>query len=1253
MSQVPNLIVPIHLLALCTGQETTATLMGPTATFAEFPSWPAGSAQPSGKPYLSSSVTSFPDSSATPGVHLHWSLPDALTRGQHDRDSGSVTFPQVPNRWLVSRISTRDDDPTPRIKSWVIESNQQRTVDTGQGCPTMPYNDIEAQQQYYRYMGGYADYDLWQESGCDNALSAVGYGEPSFAAYYPNCRNVFAFFDDFRLTLGQSDADGGGNDSNEPLLHVHTLSYFVLGWFAQDDTDPLAGAAVAGDANQWSWGFSGGTPSATLCSALIRNVTWVPNKDYLDDAVSTLDVAVGNSGSEALAAMVAHQSDLAADQDAEYLLNAVQRGLFTQLRNDTAKVAKLDLTLHQSEFSSEAGGTVWALKPRASSNFDTDGGDASQNSPLLAAPIADALATLNLAQEAYDKACFDIESLRRQVFNDWYRIQLLANGTTPINAPNLDLQAVQSLADDVVDAVQDGLTAAGTLSYTRAQEVDTPMAQGADSGGTLAQAVVDAYAALAALAAPEAYLLQRTPAPPFWLPNDPVVLLRGPDVAPTERFAAAAPNDPSVYLPCRLSGQTSASLAYGNAATLTALDITSGKSYSRLPPSLAGDALDLLAEAMCLDSRFAERLAGTLCAKDGQLKQADVAADLAALCVAADSGTLATATVCVSGIAAYPPARSSWSDTPWNPLFLRWQLVYSPLAGKPASTQDWQFDPALIVANHELNGDAIELQMHHDAAPTVPATISGITPLAHGALANLKAAIDAVLKGDPAPDQQLVDIRDHLETLPLLSQSLGGFHRALNGQFQNLQVNLCIAFQDDPFTDRCAAAVVDFNDAAPVSDDADSVRTDWDSLYAPVRTGLLTLGELSIYDSFGQVRKVAPAPCAWSHALQTDDGRIVLPPRLSQPARLLFRWIGAGANTVQKNPLPATSPICGWVTPNNIDDGLMLFDATGAPLGELCLVGKPQLLTWRPAPTDGGAVIAPQADPAHLRAQIAGSIADPVLRGFALGVFDGGAGYFEAMLSAIDRAISTILPAAGPQDPTIALLMGRALALSCAQVALDLKGVVSPDQSWEALQSDTTAGAAPTQRETRAFGAITFPVRLGDLSQTDDGLVGYFALAGATDDFASFFSPAATQDGDGIVNSDRTTLLVTPGGAALTVAMLHDPRAQVHATSAILPVNAIALPNAQYAAALASLAVYFYAGPLLMPATGVPLQLPKLNGFTWAWRQAIDGRWQQSAWSGARSDRTVTGYGDLHLAEGWVALTPAALTADVNVSRPC
>ena len=40
------------------------------------------------------------------GVHLQWQLPEALTTGYIDPDSGESTFPLVPNRWMVVRYAT-------------------------------------------------------------------------------------------------------------------------------------------------------------------------------------------------------------------------------------------------------------------------------------------------------------------------------------------------------------------------------------------------------------------------------------------------------------------------------------------------------------------------------------------------------------------------------------------------------------------------------------------------------------------------------------------------------------------------------------------------------------------------------------------------------------------------------------------------------------------------------------------------------------------------------------------------------------------------------------------------------------------------------------------------------------------------------------------------------------------------------------------------------------------------------------------
>ncbi len=47
-------------------------------------------------------------------------------------------------------------------------------------------------------------------------LTAVGYGEPTFAAFYPNCQSVFGFYDD--------------DDSAENL---DGLKYDVIGWYSE------------------------------------------------------------------------------------------------------------------------------------------------------------------------------------------------------------------------------------------------------------------------------------------------------------------------------------------------------------------------------------------------------------------------------------------------------------------------------------------------------------------------------------------------------------------------------------------------------------------------------------------------------------------------------------------------------------------------------------------------------------------------------------------------------------------------------------------------------------------------------------------------------------------------------------------------------------------------------------------------------------------------------------------------------------
>src|SRR5690349_15706949 len=107
----PALVVPVDLAALVVGNPDAEDLAHPgsasTKNFAKlaaaFDTLPyrtsGGGAANGDKAFRSDHVLPNPFDTASdylePGVHLHWALPDALTRGTIDKD-GEMRFHQVP-----------------------------------------------------------------------------------------------------------------------------------------------------------------------------------------------------------------------------------------------------------------------------------------------------------------------------------------------------------------------------------------------------------------------------------------------------------------------------------------------------------------------------------------------------------------------------------------------------------------------------------------------------------------------------------------------------------------------------------------------------------------------------------------------------------------------------------------------------------------------------------------------------------------------------------------------------------------------------------------------------------------------------------------------------------------------------------------------------------------------------------------------------------------------------------------------------
>lgn len=216
------LMAPVHLDALFLPHEQS--VLEPMADFSRLPYCDgARDVNPDCAP-LSEEILSQP--LETPnlllkaGVHLHWALPDALTRGVHS--AHGVSFPAVPNRWMVVRTVQNE------VKRWIVESDYLFPPNTNAAEPsvTYPFRD-ETQPQPFRFLGRKLAYEAWrnQTGGASylDKLTAIGYGEPNFAAFYPNCHSIFGFHDD--------DFDAGRTP--------HDVKYELLGWYEDAGQDAL------------------------------------------------------------------------------------------------------------------------------------------------------------------------------------------------------------------------------------------------------------------------------------------------------------------------------------------------------------------------------------------------------------------------------------------------------------------------------------------------------------------------------------------------------------------------------------------------------------------------------------------------------------------------------------------------------------------------------------------------------------------------------------------------------------------------------------------------------------------------------------------------------------------------------------------------------------------------------------------------------------------------------------------------------
>ncbi|WP_127529486.1 hypothetical protein [Paenibacillus kobensis] len=1233
------LIVPMSVEALCINNQTQETFFGPTADFGGLSG---------GKPYLSDSVAALPMVTLERGIHLHWALPDAFTHGIRDEETDRILFPAVPNRWLVTRIhttNTNPDSPVLSTRSWVVESDFM-SESALPGSALVPFRSLEG-ESFYRSLGRTVDYDGWQEgiegsesyynAQTGHSLTAVGYGEVTFAAYYPNCRSVFGFYDNLTTLTGYDPAN-------------NRIAYVVSGWFAETGDDPLASGKLPSDLK---WAYTADTArDRTVCSGTVQGIEWDPYKDYFPARPESLEVAVGNNRMECLSAMIAARPEMQGDPHAEFWLNAVQMGLLEGTSSQPGWASAIDAAMHAESFASRPGGKRWSI--RAKEAISGPGGialpsDLNAVGDRLAKPlpveIGKQLNNLNLLQQQWDRSLDSLGSLRKQLFHDWFRYMQVYYTTDPVLSTEIpgfdDPDTYNKLISDMRHFIQD--------------ETDTLMKQKLAEAAALSDKVTQSAAALRkALAAIDSdLLLESTDAPRYWEPSDPVVLLAGSAVTPPVRYGRDGSFSQDGNLPCRIADQILNRLTLtrdGQSVSVDGSRLLTGVTFDRTPMPDAIAAL--VSEAILTDSAQDGLLASVLSRSTSDagwpaVDQTALQAEIASLQAGLNEGSTSSGELSMEGTAPCPIALTRLEGSPWIPLFLQWSIDYSPVQLIGASEQNGSFRTNLITGSFKLGQHAADWSSNGTSStltsPAAAQSYSGTIALSAGAGLKLQDQIARYL--EQHPDPELADISKKLTDAPMLAQALSGFHHALRMGKQSIQMEVFDPMADDfkaAFDARVAAGVLDENETAPQPINA----------YNPIRAGAARLTALRLIDAFGRMHELdlSTVRISQSSSLMPQDpkdrtgGVIELPPRISQPSRLLFRWLAAEDDQIEMNDHPATSPLCGWLVPNNWASSLDVYAGSGDPLGSLELIGGGTDVRWRPAPVPERPVET-GGDKDAQSALVVQDIKNLHLQRLVLALLQGpgGAAYLTRLLKAFDRSLSMIQPTGGQRDPELSVLLGRPIAVLRASLKLELQGLPSPHLGWPSFLSDITRGADGV-RDTRGFTKVQFGVRLGEPEQADDSMVGYFfERQGTESDFYKFYSTGAAEgDSDILAPWDHPIFLDSDDSSSPQyVTMLFDPAGKVHATSGILPVKSLELPPEQYRAALAAMQFSFGSGPLIIGASERRLPLPEINGYAWSWLGVQNGTWTAADLVQGATDRAGVGYSPGKIEEGRLRLGPS------------
>ena len=1147
-------------------------------------------------PFLAESVIHKPfqnnDLTLSPGTHLHFELPRCLRNYSTEKVDGKQKKPPAaPNRWLVSRMTPESQ------QHWIIESDYLSAIQTDDNAhavtiPIDPDMDRTAfNGQPYLYLGRQVKLEEWLDEGKEvshtywkqltgEPLTAFGYGELSFSTFYPNCHSVFGFYD-----------PSPGNEEQPKRS-----TYQVLGWYDDPSQDIVRNTLASLSALMEKpceqaelvirlFNNQNGCPEWLSQAMTAHRDQWPTGAPSQPDQYLQLRDHILNAHPEWLNAIL----DLSENVRKSFLLFGLEQALQWKIGQDHMESMSTQCsTLFYGRIEGSELDSGQNTPPRferlAVGNTPGEALSAYLGHVLAGAEQKDCvegqLAALlqggkfasGMADQFHDymelrhESAFDsvesgkvwrvrkktdVASKKSPSDNTGEEVSLPTSVNELLRKLNLAQEnhdrssweqevLEQELYSDWCKYMSTCYPPEGegqnlpdtdlTKSYVehRLFAVNRMKSRMAKLKERIDQAKKDL---LEALPGQDKFTLDSIPGPRFYQPKDPVVL-----------FVGDASSDRIEENP--VSPQ------------------------ARICPGMDPSKV--------IDKQTAQRILQQV----GSLKL---------------------------------PGSFASDASVWSPQILEWLTEFFPVLPKNhIASPEGKFSEDFIKDNFTLTDVPFDFEQN-DHTISESRTYSGLTYvtthakgqmlqvlesyiLRHYDQAVKKESFEADLsrvwknkkysaeKQDwTNPGYTAIKAWQQLQGCFVLAQSMGGFHRALlqRGQTEQLPIRDPLGFADyRTLTQAVSKALRGKRLSMPNPA----------SYFFPIRAGGLRPTQMALTDQFG-ISAFMDGKGLITPALASTSGRkgwMWLNPRLSQPTRLHFRWLAARQSSAQEvNSHPDSSPVCGWLLPNYLDNSLMVYNNSGKPLGSFNANTK----TWNAFPgttepfteQDINASNPKQINPKLLRLML------------WIKLHKEGLGRF---IHKLRKSQKTICAEADGSAESLALIMGRPIAVVRSRLSLETKGGLLYDDGWIPFERELN-GFGP---DTDGYEHVQVPLRLGDKNQLNDGLIAYWLEkeSGVLEGAANW------------TIEDKIKIDLALAEDPIHTTMLLDPHGCVHASCGILPVKSINIPEDQVREALSRIEVAFFTAPLLTPENKIRLSLPDEKDYHWTWLQKHGESWKRT-----------------------------------------